>query len=79
MSDSRAEWTLPLHQPDGQSTLHNKLLYRLEGLHQLHLVLPPEGIALGHTRESRPRIWDHNAGETMAPSGKYENRPSPVT
>jgi hypothetical protein len=35
---------------------------RLEGLHKLHIVLPPEDIALGHTRESRPGIRDHNAG-----------------
>jgi len=37
------------------------LLHRLEGLHQLHLILPPEGIALGHKRESRPGIRVHNA------------------
>jgi hypothetical protein len=90
VSDSRAGWTIPLRQPEGQmfAVLNQRsklkimllLLHRLEGLHQLHLVLPPEGIAFGHTRESRLGIrGDHNSGETMAPSGKDENHPSSVT
>ena len=55
------------------------LLHRLKGLQKLHLFLPPEGVALGHTRESRQGIRDRNAGETTTPSGKKKNRPSSVT
>jgi hypothetical protein len=70
MSDSHAGRTPPLHQPEGQMfavldqrcKIMTLLLHRLEGLHKLHLVLPPEDIALGHTRESRLGIQDHNAG-----------------
>src|SRR5271169_3359903 len=47
------------------------LLHRLEGLHQLHFVPPPGGIALGHTRESQP--GSQCGCVTMAPSGKLQN------
>ena len=58
MSDSRAGPAPPLHQPEGQMfavldqrcQIMTLLLHRLKGLHQLHLIPPPEGIALGHTR-----------------------------
>ena len=65
VSNSCARRTPPLHQPEGQlvkcltsSIKRFKTMLLLEhhlgGLHQLRLAPPPEGIALGHTRESRP-------------------------
>ena len=84
MLDSCAGRTPPLHQPEGQMFAildqHCKvlllLLHRLEGLHQLHLVLSPEGIALGDMRESRPGIRDHN-GATFLREHSRDSKPTP--
>jgi hypothetical protein len=51
------------------------------GSPQLHLLAPPVGIALGHTRESRPgsQCRCNNAAERKAAECSFETAPSCLT
>ena len=75
-----------LTQPEGQMVAildqrHIPTFTPPGGSPQLHLVLPPEGIELGHTRESRPgsqRRCD-NATKRKATERSIKTAPSSLT
>jgi hypothetical protein len=75
-----------LTQPEGQMVAildqrHIPTFTPPGGSPQLHLVLPPEGIALGHTLESRPgsQCSCDNAAERKAAECSFETAPSSLT
>ena len=83
VSDSRAGWTPPLPSQKGcrpRSTLYSYLCIAWRSP-QLHLVPPPEGIVLGHTRESRPgsQCGCDNAAKWKAAELSFETPPSSLT